>query len=130
MTTDHDDSRPERLQEALGSRVRSEFEQVAPEAAERLRVMRRVAVNQLERQQPSRREIGWLAGGLAGSAASVALVVALVLPGQRPPGPAVPEQPFPELSGDELAVVQSMEVLEELEFLAWMEEEANRAPAG
>lgn len=39
-------------------------------------------------------------------------------------------QPFLDLDTEELAMVQSLDVLEELEFLAWMEEEANRAEAG
>jgi hypothetical protein len=112
-------------QPALGARVRAELEQTSPEQAARLRALRSAAVKELDaRHQRLHARQWWVAGGLAGSAASVALLVGLLIPA-RPL-----EQPFPDLDAEELAVVQSLDVLEELEFLAWMEEEANRAEAG
>ena len=112
------------VQPALGARVRAELEAVSPKQAARLRAMRQAAVAELDAHtRPDTTRQWWVAGGLAGSAASVALMVGLLLPS------APVEHPFPDLDTEELAVVQSLDVLEDLEFLAWMEEEANRAEA-
>ena len=113
------------VQPALGARVRAELDDVTPATAERLRVLRQTAVQELDRGRRPSRTSWWVAGGLTASAASIVLVTLLMLPGA--PGN---ELVLPDLNAEELAVLQSMEVLEELEFLAWMEEEANRATAG
>ena len=118
------------VQPALGARLRNDLEQLPPATVARLRQLRQAAVAELDtpagRQPTSPRTPLFIAGGLAASAASVALVVTLLLPGSG--GSPVPG--LPDLDAEEMALVQSLDVLEELEFLAWMEEEANRAAAG
>lgn len=107
---------------AIGERLRSELNSVPDDTAARLRAIRQAAVAQLPDNQtaagsnavPSKS--WWVAGGLAGSAAGIALTVSLLLPQPK----SVPE-PMPEIAFDEMETLQSMEVLEDLEFLAWME---------
>lgn len=86
---------------------------------QRLAAARRAAVAEAERPQP----VPW--GRLAGSGAlaSAALVLALMLPGTG-------TQSLPALEEAEMAAAQNAELLEELEFVAWMlaEESADDSP--
>ncbi len=104
-------------QDKLAAAARRHAEEVSPKVAERLRAMRRVAASELE-ERPVKSVPGWLwPAGVA--AAGVALTLALLL--GEPDGYA----PAPLLLADTdaLAVVAELDVLEELEFLAWLEEE-------
>ena len=67
---------------------------------------------------------GWFAPrGIAVAAAASLAAVAVWVSLSAPDGPA----PLPLLSAPEVAVVQELELLEELEFLAWLEEESQGA---
>ena len=104
-------------QDKLAAAARRHAEEVSPEVAARLRAMRRVAVNELD-ARPGTAVPGWLwPAGVA--AAGVALTLALLL--------GEPDRSAPDAlllaDTDELAVVAELDVLEELEFLAWLEEE-------
>ncbi|NGX16296.1 hypothetical protein [Wenzhouxiangella sp. XN24] len=104
-------------QDKLAAAARRHTEEVSPEVAERLRAMRRVAVSELG-EGPANAAPGWLwPAGVA--AAGVALTLALLL--GEPDGSA--PDPLLLADADELAVVADLDVLEELEFLAWLEEE-------
>jgi len=108
-----------RLKEAL----RRQREALPEDVRDRLAASRREAVAALEESESG----GWslaewfsprsLAMAAAASAA-IALWVALS-PGGDPA--------LPLLSAPEVAVVQDLELLEELEFLAWLEEESQGA---
>lgn len=101
-------------------------DRVPDQVADRLRVMRQNAVAVIDK--PRRNASFWIPAGLATSAAAVLVTIALV----RTPGPGI-ESIAPRvvnLAADELAVINEMDVLEDLEFLAWMEEEASSAASG
>ena len=107
----------ERLLEA----VRSALAPPDPDVQQRLARIRREAVQIAEESSSPWRRIAWFPGGrsLAAltAAAGFALAVWLgVRVGSEPP-------PLPVLDEPEVAVVQELELLEELEFLAWLEEE-------
>lgn len=117
------------VEEALGEALRDRVEQVPPDVAVRLARIRRDAVAELDAraaQRPGRR---WpvLAGGVAGLAAAVALTTSLLLPRAGPVG-----QPGELLlaDADELEAMAEMEVLEDLEFLAWLDQEQLGADQG
>lgn len=108
--------------EALAGELRRRAEQVPPEVAERLAHMRRAAVTELDRSESRFRSWGthrfWVTG-LAGAAAALALTLALLLPRAEEPGP----EALLLADADELAAMSNLELLEELEFLAWLEQE-------
>ncbi len=117
------DSRPAPVDEhALLAAARAAAEPVSPEVAARLAAMRREAVRLAEAGgDPA----GWFARllaprHLAGLAAACSLVLALWI-GLRPGDDVLP---VPLLDGPEVAVVEDLELLEDLEFLAWLEEES------
>ena len=102
----------------------------APEVVEkRLRVMRQDAVATVDRHR--RTTSFWIPAGFATSAAAVLVSIALV-PELSPGINGIDGiEPLPiNLAADELAVINDMDVLENLEFLAWMEEEASSAASG
>lgn len=106
--------------------LRERGDQVPADVAERLVRMRRSAVAELERREalPGRRPLWPWLGGLA--AAALALSVALLLS-----GPAAPEPDALLLAdADELAAIAELDVLEDLEFLAWLEQEQLDAGQG
>ena len=82
---------------------------VPPAARERLAQARRAAVAVADRPSPGLLQPRYVA---AGTAAAVALAVALLL---RPTDVALPP-----LGDAELVVAQDAELMEELEFAAWM----------
>ncbi len=88
---------------------------------QRLAAARRAAVAEAERPQP----VPWgrLAGSGALASAALVLVLALMLPGTG-------TQSLPALEEAEMAAAQNAELLEELEFVAWMlaEESADDSP--
>lgn len=123
--TDRKDKLPEsefesRVQQALESAA----DDIAPEVAERLAAMRRSAVAELDEHSGRRFGFGWRpAGAFAAAAAAVALAVGLfVFSGTGPVAvmPEVSDEP-------EFAALQDLDVLTELEFLAWLEEEERDA---
>lgn len=127
MSRDGDDKHTDPRHEALGRTARERFEQVEPEVAHRLAQMRRAAVAELDRREArigARRLPGWWIGGAA--AAAVALTVALLLLRGGDP------EPDPDLLADAEAIeaIADLDVLEELEFLAWLEEEQLDAGQG
>lgn len=92
-----------------------------PSVTTRLAAMRREAVRIAEAAEPDATWLDRLLGpaGLVTAAAALSVVVAAWV-ALRPTGDALA---FPLLSEPEIAVVQDLELLEELEFLAWLEEE-------
>ena len=110
----------------LARDLRARNSQVPDGVAERLRVMRQDAVAVVDK--PRRTAGFWIPAGLATSAAAVLVTIALV----PEPGPEIEGiEPLPvHLAADELAAINDLDVLEDLEFLAWMEEEASSAASG
>lgn len=124
----NDDKKTNSL-DALSQDLRAQNSRVPEDVASRLRVMRQDAVAVVDR--PRRTTSFWIPAGFATSAAAVLVTIALI----PEPGPGVNGiediEPLPiNLAADELAVINDMEVLEDLEFLAWMEEEASSAASG
>jgi hypothetical protein len=121
--TDDKDQQPDpefesRLRDALASDARD----IAPEIAERLAVMRTSAVAQFERT-PRRFQFSWVAAsGVAAALATVTLAAGLFLFSRAELVPEMPAAVEPEF-----AAAQDLELLTELEFLAWLEEEASNA---
>jgi hypothetical protein len=106
--------------------LRARNSRAREEVADRLRITRQDAVALVDR--PRRTTRFWIPAGFATSAAAVLVTIALA----PPPDPGVEGiEPLPiNLAADELAVINDMDVLEDLEFLAWMEEEASSAASG
>ncbi len=108
----------------LASRLEDEREALPPEVRERLGAMRREAVALAEAGQSEPLLRRWF-GGLSlatTAAAGLALVLAIgvwltVLPADGP-------EPLPAITETEAAVMQDLELLEDLEFIAWLEEES------
>lgn len=115
--------------EALAQDLRARNNRAPEDVANRLRAMRQDAVATVDR--PRRTSHLWVPAGLATSAAAVLVTIAL-LPEPNPGANGIDDiQPLPiNLAVDELAVINEMDVLEDLEFLAWMEEEASSAASG
>ncbi len=114
------------LEEAVQAALRAEREQLPADVRSRLAASRRDAVAILEDSETGTQ--GWsLAAllaprGLAVAAAASVAAIALWV------GLSTPEDPaLPLISAPEVAVVQDLELLEELEFLAWLEEESQGA---
>lgn len=93
---------------------------------DRLAASRREAVALMEKQETA--SGGWsladllASRGLAMAAAASAAAIALWIGLSSPEDPALPLISVPEV-----AVVEDLEMLEELEFLAWLEEESQGA---
>jgi hypothetical protein len=85
--------------------------ELGPEVVERLRAARREAVAAAD-ESPATRGMGWQPWAAIGAMASVAFAAAVLL--QSPPST------LPMADETELAAAQEMELLEELEFVAWM----------
>ena len=100
---------------------------VPSEVQLQLQAARRTAIAQAERQatqKETRSRKPWLSYTLLGSGAfASALVVSLVFLGQ-------PEPALPLLEDAEMAAAMEVEMLEELEFLAWMIEEGELLDEG
>lgn len=115
-----------RLKDAL----QRERETLPQAVRDRLAASRREAVAMVEEAEArpaASRAAAWLGGlfdvrGLAAAGAVAAAALALWITLSVPEDPALPI-----LSAPEVAVVQDLELLEELEFLAWLEEESQGA---
>lgn len=109
-------------EEQLLEAARSAFAAVDPDVSQRLARMRREAVRMAEDTASPWDRIARFLGGhsLTAFATAAGLVFAVWL-GLRTVG-----QPpaLPMLDEPEVAVVQELELLEDLEFLAWLEEES------
>lgn len=99
----------ERLASAVTERLRTD---VDPDVAARLRAARQEAVYITDRK--TRRPVRWLAP--AGGVVAAAVVATVML---REPALA----PMPALDEAEMAAAAEIELLEELEMLAWLDEE-------
>ena len=111
-TTPMDDGEQRRLAEAVAGRLDDTLE---PDVAARLRAARQEAVYIAERQSRSTR---WLRpllpiGGVAAAGLAIVLLVN---------EPAL--QSMPALDDAEMAAAAEMEFLDELEMLAWLDDEA------
>ena len=111
----------EALEKRAREVLRASVDDVPPEVAERLVAMRRAAVQELEERSSSQWQTPWF-WAPAGATAIVVLTLGLFLYTGNTPGPM-----FNDLDEAQLAAAQDMELLEELEFLAWMEEEVGNA---
>lgn len=97
--------------------------EVPSEVQLQLQAARRAALAEAEKNE-SKPGLPWLPYTLLGSGAlASALVVSLVLLGQ-------PEPALPLLEDAEMAAAMDAELLEELEFLAWMIEEGELLDEG
>ncbi|MCB1685489.1 MAG: hypothetical protein R3E82_16015 [Pseudomonadales bacterium] len=116
--------------DALLRAARERAETVEPGVAERLGQMRRAAVAELDAR--GARRAGWprtavfWSGGVAATVAAVALTFALLLPGATEPEASL----LFVADADEFEAIADLEVLEELEFLAWLELEQLDAGQG
>lgn len=112
------------LSDELRDALREGADTVPAEVAHRLARMRRAAVQELDTRHSVRR--GWtIVGAFAGSAAALVLAVVLMFQLDREPvnGSLLADP-------DEMATVDNLEILEDLEFLAWLESEALDASQG
>jgi hypothetical protein len=117
--TDDKDKQPDsefetRVQRALEPKTRG----VSPDVAERLAAMRRTAVAQLDHRTGFR----WGGAAFATAFATVVLAAGVFLMFDGASVPVMPAADEPEF-----AAAQEMDVLVELEFLAWLEEEVTDA---
>jgi hypothetical protein len=113
--------RDEPLDEAHITRLRQQTDQVPPEVADRLAAMRRRAVAEWTPEGPPRRL--W-PGGATWAAAAATVLIAVALLARLNLGGVDQARPAPLLlaDADELQAVAELDVLEELEFLAWLDE--------
>ena len=123
--SNHTDQAPDPDFESRVKRVLAEQgDDVPMEVAERLTAMRRAAVAELDERTQRRFRFGWApAGALAAALATVVLAAGLFLfagNASVPAMPALTDEP-------EFAAAQDLELLDELEFLAWLEEESSDA---
>ena len=96
--------------EDLSRRLRRDEVDVAPDIAARLQAARRQAVEIADQQVPAASPWPRLAG--VGGVLAAALLVAVVV--------RTPTDTLPRMAAEELAAAQEAELLEELEFVAWM----------
>jgi hypothetical protein len=123
MTTDKQSSEDGGLDEArLEALARQATGEVPADVSERLAAMRREAVQVLEDERPSSWIRQWSPVTASMAGAAFALVVALWLVLQPDEDIALPLASEPEA-----AIVTDMDLLEELEFIAWLEEESQGA---
>ena len=117
--------RNDKLERATDA-LRDENEHVPADVAQRLQAARRQAVEAADRgASPSGANLPlWGGAGLASFAA--AMGIAVMLTSQDPALPAMNVDDLALLATDtdELLVVNDLDVLEDLEFLAWLEQES------
>ena len=119
------DPKSEQLAAKAGVQLRQYELDVSPEVAQRLQAARRLAVDEAE--DSLHNQISWWPKiASAGAALSVAVVMAVgvMVYLQAPLGT------LPRMDEAEMAAAQEVELLEELEFVAWMVamEEADDLP--
>ena len=121
------DKSDEQFANDVGQVLRRDGEAVPPDVARRLQAARREAVEIAGTEDRNH----WWAGlsrPMWASAAALVLAVSIVL---MWPGDSV--ESLPDIAGEEFAVAQEVELLEDLEFVAWvaaMEAEDDAAPRG
>lgn len=123
MTTDKQDSEDRELEDArLEALARQALGEVPGEVGERLAAMRREAVQILENERSNSWIRQWLplTASMAGAAFAVVVGVWLVMQPDE-------DLALPLVSDPEAAIVEDMDLLEELEFIAWLEEESQGA---
>lgn len=108
-----DDQVDPQSEEDIVLRVREEAAQVPPLVSERLREIRREAVAS---DVPDRSS--WRYWPVAGIGVAAMLVLTVMINLRAPED--LPE--LPVIDAQELAVFENLELLESLEFLAWLEE--------
>ncbi|MGI9324773.1 MAG: hypothetical protein ACR2PZ_06105 [Pseudomonadales bacterium] len=120
MNEDPSDSDAQTQQEAVVRAMQARADDLDELTASRLASIRRSAMALHPENQP-KRSLWWPAMGAA-SAAVVVVAVLLTLTPEQVPG----ENQWP---GDveTLVLIQDLEVIEELEFLAWLDEVENGA---
>jgi len=124
MTKDSDQQPDTELELRMQRAIRSAQNEIAPEVAERLATMRRSAVAEFEARGRRRIQRSWIPLSAAAAAvASTALVAGMFLFRGNGPVPAMPAEP----DAPEFSAAQELDVLADLEFLAWLEEEASDA---
>ncbi len=94
---------------------------LGPEVNERLVAMRRAAVQEFETRSTSQLQAPWFWASAAATLVAVLALGLFLYPGNSE------VWMFDDFNEAQLAAAQDMELLEELEFLAWMEEEAVNA---
>ncbi len=94
---------------------------LGPEVNERLVAMRRAAVQEFETRSGGQLQAPWFWGSAAATLVTVLALGLFLYPGNSE------VWMFDDFNEAQLAAAQDMELLEELEFLAWMEEEAVNA---
>ncbi|MCZ6642580.1 MAG: hypothetical protein O7F71_13460 [Gammaproteobacteria bacterium] len=94
---------------------------VPPEVNERLVAMRRAAIQEMESATSGRWQTRWFWAPTAATAVAVLSLGVFLYSGNAP----VPM--FDDFETAHLEAAQDMELLEDLEFLAWLEEEARNA---
>ncbi len=92
-----------------------------PEVNERLVAMRRAAVQEFETRSGSQLQAPWFWAPAAAALVAVLALGLFLYPGNSE------VWMFDDFNEAQLAAAQDMDLLEELEFLAWMEEEAVNA---
>ena len=120
---DKDERAAEPFEGRLARTLAAEREALTPEVRERLGAMRREAVRLAEaeeRDPPWRRWFGVMPmAATAAAGLTFALAMGVWLSAVPEAGP----EPLPALSEAEAALMQDLELLEDLEFLAWLEED-------
>ena len=105
--------------------LNEESEKVSPEVAQGLARARQAALDEA-RAQEDRRSAAWLPPGQwMAAAVAVTAAVTLVVGISFTSNERVPEIPLTSVS--ELAVAEDLDLLEQLEFIAWLEEEERGA---
>lgn len=110
---------------AAGAQLRQDELEVSPEVAQSLQAARRLAVDEAERSLASATP-WWPKIAGAGAAVSAAFVVVVSLTVYL----QAPLDSLPRMDESEMAAAQEADLLEELEFVAWMVaiEEADELP--
>ena len=120
------DERDERWAERAGKALRDAEHDVPPAIAERLAAARREAVELADAQSDGHTGLGWWPKLAGASAVAVAALAWVMLPGTTP-------ERLPVWEDTEMAAAAEAELLEDLEFVAWMiamEDERATPPNG
>ncbi|MEM8766865.1 MAG: hypothetical protein AAGE43_05445 [Pseudomonadota bacterium] len=116
------------LEARLAESLKTERDNLAPDVRERLGAMRREAVKLAEEAAEANAPASilrrWFGALPLAATATAGLTAALALGVWLASAPGAGPAPLPAISEAEAAVMQDLELLEELEFLAWLEEES------
>ncbi len=111
------------LAKAVSETLQEKTDNLDAATLSRLNQARQQALHDAQGQRRGR----WIPGGVAAAAAMLALLIST---GHRTPPPAQPllSQPLPELTI--LSSDESLEMLQELEFFVWLDEELSDGEPG